>query len=146
MPHIFQNALKFYRLASFFNTTFALFSGRSDQLREEKKGEGNQLCVDYAVTDLWSFFNLACSAVSPKEFEVIAQIKLLQLASNNYSFTPDSHFREWFTGVEKLSEAERLVILNVLFFVTHNLPMHVDVGRWTRTFKGLNLNKSNQTY
>ncbi|KAM4616689.1 ral guanine nucleotide dissociation stimulator-like isoform 2-T2 [Polymixia lowei] len=41
-----------------------------------------------------------------KEFEVIAQIKLLQLASNNYSFTPDGHFREWFAGVEKLSEAE----------------------------------------
>ncbi|XP_029916574.1 ral guanine nucleotide dissociation stimulator isoform X3 [Myripristis murdjan] len=41
-----------------------------------------------------------------KEFEVIAQIKLLQLASNNYSFTQDSHFREWFASVEKLSEAE----------------------------------------
>ncbi|XP_029959803.1 ral guanine nucleotide dissociation stimulator isoform X2 [Salarias fasciatus] len=41
-----------------------------------------------------------------KEFEVIAQIKLLQLASNNYSFTQDGHFREWFAGVEKLSEAE----------------------------------------
>ncbi|XP_020782610.2 ral guanine nucleotide dissociation stimulator isoform X1 [Boleophthalmus pectinirostris] len=41
-----------------------------------------------------------------KEFEVIAQIKLLQLASNNYSFTQDSHFREWFGGVEKLTEAE----------------------------------------
>uniref|UniRef100_A0A3Q0RQR4 Ral guanine nucleotide dissociation stimulator n=1 Tax=Amphilophus citrinellus TaxID=61819 RepID=A0A3Q0RQR4_AMPCI len=41
-----------------------------------------------------------------KEFEVIAQIKLLQLASNNYNFTQDSHFREWFAGVEKLSEAE----------------------------------------
>ncbi|XP_077942470.1 ral guanine nucleotide dissociation stimulator isoform X2 [Gasterosteus aculeatus] len=41
-----------------------------------------------------------------KEFEVIAQIKLLQLASNNYSFTQDAHFREWFSGVEKLSEAE----------------------------------------
>ncbi|XP_062310360.1 ral guanine nucleotide dissociation stimulator-like isoform X1 [Osmerus eperlanus] len=41
-----------------------------------------------------------------KEFEVIAQIKLLQLASNNYSFTQDSHFREWFSGVERLSEAE----------------------------------------
>ncbi|XP_033828225.1 ral guanine nucleotide dissociation stimulator-like isoform X1 [Periophthalmus magnuspinnatus] len=41
-----------------------------------------------------------------KEFEVIAQIKLLQLASNNYSFTQDSHFREWFSGVEKLTEAE----------------------------------------
>lgn len=44
-----------------------------------------------------------------QEFEVIAQIKLLQLASNNYSFTQDSHFREWFAGVEKLSEAERSV-------------------------------------
>ncbi|XP_010874540.1 ral guanine nucleotide dissociation stimulator isoform X2 [Esox lucius] len=41
-----------------------------------------------------------------KEFEVIAQIKLLQLASNNYSFTQDSLFREWFSGVERLSEAE----------------------------------------
>ncbi|KAM9810812.1 ral guanine nucleotide dissociation stimulator-like [Neosynchiropus ocellatus] len=41
-----------------------------------------------------------------KEFEVIAQIKLLQLASNNYSFTADAHFREWFSGVEKLSEAD----------------------------------------
>ncbi|KAM4745120.1 ral guanine nucleotide dissociation stimulator-like isoform 1-T1 [Anableps anableps] len=41
-----------------------------------------------------------------KEFEVIAQIKLLQLASNNYSFTQESHFREWFAAVEKLSEAE----------------------------------------
>ncbi|XP_051924890.1 ral guanine nucleotide dissociation stimulator-like isoform X3 [Hippocampus zosterae] len=41
-----------------------------------------------------------------KEFEVIAQIKLLQLASNNYSFTQDAHFREWFASAEKLSEAE----------------------------------------
>ncbi|XP_036381981.1 ral guanine nucleotide dissociation stimulator-like isoform X2 [Megalops cyprinoides] len=41
-----------------------------------------------------------------KEFEVIAQIKLLQLACNNYSFTRDNHFREWFSGVEKLTEAE----------------------------------------
>ncbi|XP_036068742.1 ral guanine nucleotide dissociation stimulator isoform X2 [Oryzias melastigma] len=41
-----------------------------------------------------------------KEFEVIAQIKLLQLASNNYSFTQDSHFREWFASAEKLTEAD----------------------------------------
>ncbi|KAM6965640.1 ral guanine nucleotide dissociation stimulator-like [Aplochiton taeniatus] len=41
-----------------------------------------------------------------KEFEVIAQIKLLQLASNNYSFTQDSHFKEWFSSVDRLSEAE----------------------------------------
>uniref|UniRef100_A0A665WRW6 Ral guanine nucleotide dissociation stimulator n=1 Tax=Echeneis naucrates TaxID=173247 RepID=A0A665WRW6_ECHNA len=46
------------------------------------------------------------SDLTLQEFEVIAQIKLLQLASNNYSFTQDSHFREWFAGVEKLSEAE----------------------------------------
>lgn len=46
---------------------------------------------------------------------MIAQIKLLQLASNNYSFTQDSHFREWFAGVEKLSEAERLVHLFCVF-------------------------------
>uniref|UniRef100_A0A8C6U2P8 Ral guanine nucleotide dissociation stimulator n=1 Tax=Neogobius melanostomus TaxID=47308 RepID=A0A8C6U2P8_9GOBI len=41
-----------------------------------------------------------------EEFEVIAQIKLLQLASNNYSFTQENHFREWFGAVEKLTEAE----------------------------------------
>uniref|UniRef100_A0A673WSM4 Ral guanine nucleotide dissociation stimulator n=1 Tax=Salmo trutta TaxID=8032 RepID=A0A673WSM4_SALTR len=41
-----------------------------------------------------------------KEFEVIAQIKLLQLASNNYSFTQDSLFRDWFSEVERLSETE----------------------------------------
>lgn len=51
-----------------------------------------------------------CSALLLQEFEVIAQIKLLQLASNNYNFTQDSHFREWFAGVDKYSEAERSVI------------------------------------
>ncbi|XP_031426708.1 ral guanine nucleotide dissociation stimulator isoform X2 [Clupea harengus] len=41
-----------------------------------------------------------------KEFEVIAQIKLLQLACNNYSFTRAMRFREWFSTVEKLTDAE----------------------------------------
>ncbi|XP_041915495.1 ral guanine nucleotide dissociation stimulator isoform X1 [Alosa sapidissima] len=41
-----------------------------------------------------------------KEFEVIAQIKLLQLACNNYNFTRNGRFTEWFSGVEKLTEAE----------------------------------------
>ncbi|XP_053334187.1 ral guanine nucleotide dissociation stimulator isoform X2 [Clarias gariepinus] len=41
-----------------------------------------------------------------KEFEVIAQIKLLQLACNNYNFRRNGRFREWFSSVEKLSEAE----------------------------------------
>uniref|UniRef100_A0A8C0BJ37 Ral guanine nucleotide dissociation stimulator n=1 Tax=Buteo japonicus TaxID=224669 RepID=A0A8C0BJ37_9AVES len=43
-----------------------------------------------------------------KEFEVIAQIKLLQSACNNYSFTQEDQFVEWFHSLERLSEAERL--------------------------------------
>ncbi|XP_059747173.1 ral guanine nucleotide dissociation stimulator isoform X8 [Bos taurus] len=41
-----------------------------------------------------------------KEFEVIAQIKLLQSACNNYSITPEEHFGAWFRAMERLSEAE----------------------------------------
>uniref|UniRef100_A0A8C2D190 Ral guanine nucleotide dissociation stimulator n=1 Tax=Cyprinus carpio TaxID=7962 RepID=A0A8C2D190_CYPCA len=41
-----------------------------------------------------------------KEFEVIAQIKLLQLACNNYNFHRVAGFGEWLSGMEKLSEAE----------------------------------------
>ncbi|MBN3297605.1 GNDS protein, partial [Amia calva] len=41
-----------------------------------------------------------------KEFEVIAQIKLLQLACNNYNFTQEGQFVEWFSGVDRLTEAE----------------------------------------
>ncbi|XP_030104714.1 ral guanine nucleotide dissociation stimulator isoform X5 [Mus musculus] len=41
-----------------------------------------------------------------KEFEVIAQIKLLQSACNNYSIAPEEHFGTWFRAMERLSEAE----------------------------------------
>ncbi|XP_058528787.1 ral guanine nucleotide dissociation stimulator isoform X1 [Ochotona princeps] len=41
-----------------------------------------------------------------KEFEVIAQIKLLQSACNNYSLAPEEHFRAWFRSTARLSEAE----------------------------------------
>ncbi|OWK61414.1 Ral guanine nucleotide dissociation stimulator [Lonchura striata] len=41
-----------------------------------------------------------------QEFEVIAQIKLLQSACNNYSFTQEDQFVEWFHSLERLSEAE----------------------------------------
>ncbi|NXC01050.1 GNDS protein, partial [Orthonyx spaldingii] len=41
-----------------------------------------------------------------KEFEVIAQIKLLQSACNNYSFTQEDQFVEWFHSLERLSDAE----------------------------------------
>ncbi|XP_021117461.1 ral guanine nucleotide dissociation stimulator isoform X3 [Heterocephalus glaber] len=41
-----------------------------------------------------------------KEFEVIAQIKLLQSACNNYSIAPKEHFGAWFRALERLGEAE----------------------------------------
>ncbi|XP_047624756.1 ral guanine nucleotide dissociation stimulator isoform X3 [Phacochoerus africanus] len=41
-----------------------------------------------------------------KEFEVIAQIKLLQSACNNYSIAPEEQFRAWFQAMEWLSETE----------------------------------------
>lgn len=42
-----------------------------------------------------------------QEFEVIAQIKLLQSACNNYSIAPKEHFGAWFRAMDRLSEAER---------------------------------------
>ncbi|XP_037654414.1 ral guanine nucleotide dissociation stimulator isoform X2 [Choloepus didactylus] len=41
-----------------------------------------------------------------KEFEVIAQIKLLQSACNNYSIAPEEQFVAWFQSMERLSETE----------------------------------------
>ncbi|XP_023556221.1 ral guanine nucleotide dissociation stimulator isoform X3 [Octodon degus] len=41
-----------------------------------------------------------------KEFEVIAQIKLLQSACNNYSIAREEHFAAWLGALERLSEAE----------------------------------------
>ncbi|NWS55503.1 RGL1 protein, partial [Chunga burmeisteri] len=41
-----------------------------------------------------------------KEFEVIAQIKLLQSACNSYCMTPDQTFIDWFKGQQHLTEQE----------------------------------------
>ncbi|XP_029004247.1 ral guanine nucleotide dissociation stimulator-like 1 isoform X2 [Betta splendens] len=41
-----------------------------------------------------------------REFEVIAQIKLLQSACNSYCLTPDPAFLRWFKGQAQLSEEE----------------------------------------
>ncbi|XP_014803814.1 PREDICTED: ral guanine nucleotide dissociation stimulator-like 1 isoform X2 [Calidris pugnax] len=41
-----------------------------------------------------------------KEFEVIAQIKLLQSACNNYCITPDQKFIQWFKRQQHLTEKE----------------------------------------
>jgi hypothetical protein len=117
---------------------FPCIAGRADQLWEKEKGtfEDLVLMAEYNTENksrnhLSSFIDLCTtewktfSPLTPppplsvslwlcpslQEFEVIAQIKLLQLASNNYSFTPDGHFRDWFSSVERLSEAERWLLL-----------------------------------
>ncbi|XP_072886210.1 ral guanine nucleotide dissociation stimulator-like isoform X2 [Hemitrygon akajei] len=41
-----------------------------------------------------------------KEFEIIAQIKLLQKACKNYSFEREPEFLNWFYNLQSLSEAE----------------------------------------
>lgn len=42
-----------------------------------------------------------------QEFEVIAQIKLLQSACNSYCMTPDQKFIQWFQRQQLLTEEER---------------------------------------
>ncbi|KAJ7334566.1 hypothetical protein OS493_014890 [Desmophyllum pertusum] len=41
-----------------------------------------------------------------KEFEIIAQIKLLQEAAKNYIIVPDEAFRRWFNNIKTFSETE----------------------------------------
>ncbi|TKS74495.1 Ral guanine nucleotide dissociation stimulator-like 1 [Collichthys lucidus] len=45
-----------------------------------------------------------------REFEVIAQIKLLQSACNSYCLTPEATFLRWFKSQIQLSEEERLFL------------------------------------
>ncbi|XP_077934194.1 ral guanine nucleotide dissociation stimulator-like 1 isoform X2 [Halichoerus grypus] len=45
-----------------------------------------------------------------REFEVIAQIKLLQSACNSYCMTPDPKFIQWFQRQQLLTEEERLFL------------------------------------
>lgn len=42
-----------------------------------------------------------------QEFEIIAQIKLLQEAAKNYDILPDEAFRLWFDNIKTFSESER---------------------------------------
>lgn len=51
--------------------------------------------------------SLSCPSLWPQEFEVIAQIKLLQSACNNYSIEPEEQFGAWFRATQRLSETER---------------------------------------
>lgn len=45
-----------------------------------------------------------------KEFEILAQIKILQSSSNSYSIQPDPAFLVWFDSIEILREDERYIV------------------------------------
>uniref|UniRef100_A0A7N6BAX8 Ral guanine nucleotide dissociation stimulator-like 1 n=1 Tax=Anabas testudineus TaxID=64144 RepID=A0A7N6BAX8_ANATE len=59
--------------------------------------------LDTALPDLGGLINFEKRR---REFEVIAQIKLLQSACNSYCLTPDPAFLRWFKGQPQLSEEE----------------------------------------
>lgn len=88
-------------------------------------------CLDPALRTGWAWAGVAgggeagampraptmptpsCPALWPQEFEVIAQIKLLQSACNSYSIVPEEHFRAWFRAMERLSETERCICVGI---------------------------------
>ena len=47
--------------------------------------------------------------LTQQEFEIIAQIKLLQEAAKNYIIVQDEKFRRWFDNIKTFTESERLV-------------------------------------
>ncbi|XP_045644716.1 ral guanine nucleotide dissociation stimulator-like isoform X8 [Ursus americanus] len=42
-----------------------------------------------------------------KEYQVMTDIVLLQVAAENYTLEPEDPFQAWFQAMESLSEAER---------------------------------------
>lgn len=64
-----------------------------------REGEGTQSRPTQVIAVL--------PLLRPQEFEVIAQIKLLQSACNNYSIEPEEQFGAWFRATQRLSETDR---------------------------------------
>lgn len=56
----------------------------------------------FGFVSLWKF-----SFLLSQEFEVIAQIKLLQSSCNSYCMTSDTKFVQWFRSQQHLTEEER---------------------------------------
>lgn len=64
-----------------------------------------------------------------QEFEVIAQIKLLQSACNSYCLTADPAFLRWFKGQPQLSEEERYTLYSEYLFYFHCTVIHVIISK-----------------
>ncbi|XP_065530268.1 ral guanine nucleotide dissociation stimulator-like 1 isoform X2 [Lathamus discolor] len=56
-----------------------------------------------------------------REFEVIAQIKLLQSACNSYCMAPDQKFIQWFRRQQHLTDKERLFLGSEM--IAHSTPI-----------------------
>lgn len=54
-----------------------------------------------------------------REFEILAQIKLLQSAANSYDIQIDKEFQSWFNSIPILDEKERYLIS--LFLIEYSL-------------------------
>ena len=91
-----------------FPMTFCfLFLGWLDQFWEKKKGKLN-IDVCFYVSLLRVTIDLRV-LLTQQEFEIIAQIKLLQEAAKNYIIVQDEKFRRWFDNIKTFTESERLV-------------------------------------
>ena len=49
-----------------------------------------------------------------KEFEILAQIRMLQAAAHTYRIKPEPAFFEWFHNVRVYDENERQVLVNII--------------------------------
>uniref|UniRef100_A0A8B9L4J3 Ral guanine nucleotide dissociation stimulator like 1 n=1 Tax=Astyanax mexicanus TaxID=7994 RepID=A0A8B9L4J3_ASTMX len=82
--------------------------------------------LDTALPDLGGLINFEKRR---REFEVIAQIKLLQSACNSYCLSPDSAFLRWFKSQSQHTEEERyrdIITLSSTLFPSFRLFLGVD--------------------
>uniref|UniRef100_A0A672S2Y9 Ral guanine nucleotide dissociation stimulator-like n=1 Tax=Sinocyclocheilus grahami TaxID=75366 RepID=A0A672S2Y9_SINGR len=79
---------------------------RHQQQRDMGVVQGTIPYLGTFLTDLVMLDTAMKDHLEVREFEVIAQIKLLQLTCNYYNFIRNQRFIEWFKRVERLTETE----------------------------------------
>lgn len=84
---------------------------------------------DYHIMS-WLDLTSATFTLSPQEFEVIAQIKLLQSACNSYCLTPEPAFLRWFKSQALLSEEERYCCFAPLSWLHHYPLDNKQISAW----------------
>lgn len=84
---------------------------------------------DYHIMS-WLDLTAATFTLSLQEFEVIAQIKLLQSACNSYCLTPEPAFLRWFKSQALLSEEERYCCFTLLSWLHHYPLDNKQISAW----------------